>query len=280
MRGTLPVGALLAALLAAAPAHASIGSARTWAGQRQGQVAFAVLRDGGRVTGLHSDAVYPSASVVKAMLLVAALRHAPNRALTDDERAHLGPMIRVSDNAAAHWVHDRVGDDGLRGVGRAAGMRDLVIGPWLFDTGITAADQVRFFSRLRRMVPARHRAYAEALLRTIVPWQSWGIPAALRPLGWAVLFKGGWRTGLVNQVALVRRGGQRIALAVLTTGSPSMAYAEQTIAGIARRVTRSGRPSSGRSGPAGRSAARRGPAPWRPSAREGARRVPGASSSS
>jgi hypothetical protein len=265
MRGTLAVGAVLAALLVAAPGHASIRSARAWAGDRAGDVSFAVLRDGGRLTGLHADEVRPSASVVKAMLLVAALRQARHRALTAAERAHLRPMIHISDNDAARWVHARVGDAGLRDVGRAAGMRDLAVRPgWLFDTGITAADQVRLMSRLERIVPRRHLAYAEALLSGITPCQAWGIPAVLRPLGYTVLFKGGWRTGLVHQVALARRDGRQLALAVLTEGSPSSDYAARTIAGIARRVMSSVRPSSGRSGPGGRSAARRGPAPCWP----------------
>jgi hypothetical protein len=175
-------------------------------------------------------------------------------------------MIHVSDNAAARWVHATlVGDAGLLALGREAGMRRLAVRPgWLFSTGITAADQVRFFAALERLVPARHLAYAERLLRDIARCQAWGIPAALRPRGYTVLFKGGWRTGLVNQVALARGHGRRLALAVLTSGSPSKAYAAQTIAGVARRVTSSGRPSWGTSGPADRSAARRDPAPCWP----------------
>jgi hypothetical protein len=266
MRGTLAVGAVLAMLLATAPARGSIAGARAWAGDRAGHVAFAVLRPGGRVSGLHADAVFPSASVVKAMLLVAALRAAAGRPLTDAERAHLRPMIHVSDNDAARWVHAvLVGDDGLVALGRAARMRQLVVAPGaLFSTGITAADQVRFFAALERLVPARHRAYAESLLAHVARCQAWGIPAALRSRGYTVLFKGGWRAGLVNQVALARSPGRRLALAVLTSGSPSNAYAAQTIAGIARRVTSSGRSSWGRNGPAGRSGARRGPAPCWP----------------
>jgi hypothetical protein len=254
MRGTLAAVTVLAALVAAAPARASLDEARAWAAERAGHVAFAVVRPGGQPAGLHARDAFPSASVVKAMLLVAALRDARHRDLTRAERARLGPMIHTSDNAAARWVHARVGDTGLYAVGRAAHMRDLRLVPGvLFDTQITAADQARFVWRIDTLVPARHRAYARALLGHIVWWQSWGIPAALRPLGYTVFFKGGWRPGLFNQVALVERGGRRVAgLAILTSGSPTRAYAKATLVGIARRVMRSGWPSSGTSGPAGR----------------------------
>ena len=54
---------------------------------------------------------YRSASVVKAMLLVAYLRRSDvrGRGLRADERALLDPMIRFSDNGAADAVHARVG---------------------------------------------------------------------------------------------------------------------------------------------------------------------------
>jgi hypothetical protein len=215
-------------------ARGGVARARAWALGRAGVPAFAVLDQDGRLRGLRLRVRYPSASVVKAMLLVAELRHLGTRRVPRAERALLEPMIRVSDNKAGEAVYDQVGRTGLEAVARRAGMRDFSV-PFLFDAQLTAADVVRFFLRIDRLVPRAHRAYARALLSSIVPAQSWGIAPVGRRRRYRVFFKGGWRTGITHQVALLERDGRRVALAVLTR-SPRLAYGEATIAGIATRV--------------------------------------------
>jgi hypothetical protein len=224
------------------PRYPAFLAAVHFAAHRLGDVSFAVMRSDGALRSFRGARRAPSASVVKAMLLAAYLRS--HHHLSPQIKAVLSPMVRFSDNGAAEAIYRIVGAAGLQDVGRAAGMTRLVTGVPLFDTGITANDQVRFFWHLNTIIPRYHVAYARELLRTVTPAQSWGIPFALRPLGWHVFFKGGWRGGLTHQSAQVLIGNPRrgtltkLAISVLTTGSPSMAYAEGTIAGIARRLVR------------------------------------------
>jgi hypothetical protein len=184
----------------------------------------------------------PSASVVKAMLMVAYLRRGDvrSRELTGADRALLAPMIRRSDNVTATRIFGLIGQDGLRRLGRAARMRDLATHPIWGLTRISAADQARFFLRIDGYVPARHRAYAMELLETVVPSQRWGV-GRVQPHGWRLYFKGGWGSGsgaVDHQVALLTRGRVRVALAILTTANPSMAYGSLTLEGTARRLLR------------------------------------------
>ena len=71
-----------------------------------------------------------------------------------------------------------------------------------------------------------------------MPRQRWGVARAAPP-GWQLYFKGGWGSGrglVDHQVALLTRGRERVAVAVLTSGSPSHAYATKTLRGVFGRL--------------------------------------------
>jgi hypothetical protein len=220
---------------------ARIKDAQRYARARQGEVAFAVLDERtNRVRGLRRTTRFRSASVVKAMMLISVLRRAPDRRLTKAEKARLRPMVTKSDNATASAIYAQIGAHGLRRVARAAGMHKFSPArPWGVSQ-ITAADQVRFFLRIDKLVPRRHRRYARKLLSSITKGQRWGIAPVARRRKLKAFFKGGWVTGITHQVALLerKRDRARIAVAVLTRNSPSMAYGEATIEGVAARLLR------------------------------------------
>jgi beta-lactamase class A len=216
-----------------------VAAARRYAVSRPGVVAFAV-RTEARFWGFRADRVYPSASVLKAMLLAAYLRHARSRPLRAEERALLAPMIRRSDNTAATRIRDRLGNAALVRLARAAHMtRFRPAAVWGLSR-ITTRDQTRFWLRLSALLPARHRAYGLRLLRSIVPSQRWGIGRLKLP-GWRVHFKGGWGSGsgaVDHQVALLTHRDIRLSVAVLTAANGSHATGKATLEGVFRRLLR------------------------------------------
>ena len=218
-------------------------SAQLYARSRSGRVSFVLVDSNGRSHRPHPARHYHSASVVKAMLLVAYLRRhdVRHRRLRSSERSKLVPMIERSDNSQASRCFRIVGRSGLERLARRAGMRHFASDAYWGSTHITAGDQARFFARIDRLVPARHRHFARHVLSHIVESQRWGIPAAVESRA-RVFFKGGWRpehgAWVVHQVALVERRGRRAALAVLTDGDPTFGYGTRTVKGIARRALR------------------------------------------
>jgi Beta-lactamase enzyme family len=243
----LTVGLVMATPALARPWKPHIREAASYAADRAGGISFGV-RTERRLRGVDVRRTVPSASVLKPMLLVAYLRRLDvrRRALRADERALLGPMIRRSDNAAASQVCNIVGTRGLARLASRAHMRRFhATRPWGLSS-IDVADQTRFLLHIDRYVPRRHRRYALRLLGSIVPSQRWGV-ARVRPRGWALYFKGGWGSGTGwadHQVALLRRGRRRLAVAILITSSPSHEYGKETLRGIAARLLRGLRPDS------------------------------------
>jgi hypothetical protein len=101
-------------------------SAIRYASHRHGAIAFAV-RTRTRAWGWHDAGTFPSASVLKAMLLVGYLDmpSVRDRPLGPGDRELLAPMIRRSDNAAAGRVLGVVGRAGVRALPRRRGLRRI-----------------------------------------------------------------------------------------------------------------------------------------------------------
>ena len=192
--------------------HPDMLAAIGYTDTRTGDVAFAVRTSDGRFYGYRPDHQEWSASVVKAMLMVAYLDepYVSRRALNAHDKSLLGPMITESDNDDAQVVFDTVGHGALRALANRVGMTHFATSPIWGETEITARGQTTFFLHIDSDIVARHRAYAMSLLAGIVPSERWGV-GEVAPRGWKLYFKGGWGygTGLLDhQVALLVRGAR------------------------------------------------------------------------
>jgi hypothetical protein len=234
--------ALAAAVLALAGPSGwapDVRAAEHYAAGRRGSISFAV-RSGGHVWGRRVDRVAPSASTLKLVLLVTELRRLGDRPIPRADRRLLAPMIRASANGPASALVVRLGRARIERVARMGGMLSFhLASPWGLST-VTARDLTRFALRVQTLVPPRHRAYAMRLWRTIVPSQRWGV-FRVAPRGWTVHAKGGWGSGtgaIDHQVALLSRGPERVAAAVLTTSDATHAYGKTTLRGVFARLLR------------------------------------------
>ena len=153
------------------PSAAAMRRAWRFARQRGGRVSIAVVDTRGRLRGRATLDAYPSASVVKAMLLLAELRRlARNRRELDGPTLdRLRAMITESDNDSADAIYARVGDAGLREVATAAHLRRFRVAMSWGYAQVTAGDMARLFARLRRLAPPRYRRTVLELLRSLAP---------------------------------------------------------------------------------------------------------------
>ena len=228
------------------PSARAMRAAWRFARRRAGMVSLAVVDTEGKLRGRREGRRYPAASVVKAMLLAAEmrrLRHA-GEGIDGSTDSLLTAMITASDNGAADAIYARVGDRGLLDVARRARMKRFTVAGHWGNAQITAADMARFFGDLDHVVPRRFREYAKGLLGSVIPSQSWGIPAVARP-HWAVRFKGGWLPdhALVHQAAELRErhGRRKLSMVVLTDDGPSFEYGIRTVRGVAGRLLKRSR---------------------------------------
>ena len=224
------------------PWQPDMRSAEKYARGRNGVISFAVATRS-RYWGYHDTRIFPSASVLKAMLMVAYLNRSSvrHRDLTSSDRDILWPMITRSDNNAANRCIQIVGSSAIYEVARRAHMHRFKFEyPIWGNSHIDASDQARFFLHIDKYVTERHRDYALHLLASITHSQRWGI-GRVAPRGWKLYFKGGWGSGtgrVDHQVALLRRGRQRVSVAILTYADGSHSYGKESLRGLAKRLLR------------------------------------------
>jgi hypothetical protein len=227
------------------PGTRAIARAERYLAGRAGVTGLAVVDSEGRLSGVHLHRTFITASVIKAMLLVAYLRRLnalAQRRVDPASRAFLYPMIHLSDNTAASHCWAILGNGALYSLARAAGMTNFSISTDWASARLSPADQAAFFFKMDSLIPRQFVGYARFLLSTIAGYESWGIPAVAGPLGYRVFFKGGWRTTelgqLVHQMARLEGHGHTFSMAVMTDGDPSMSYGIDTIQGVAGALLR------------------------------------------
>ncbi|MCK9250802.1 MAG: class A beta-lactamase-related serine hydrolase [Solirubrobacteraceae bacterium] len=212
-----------------------------------GQVGFALVDEQGRlVAGYHPERVNTGRSMSKALILVALLQRAKDRALTGQERALADRMIRDSDNVAANTLLSRVSRRAVDQVARRVGMRQWdptagrgrAIAYRLGTAAVSAQDFARLFAQIDRLIPTRHRSYGTGVLGSIRGAGRYGALDA--GFSGAVLSKGGWnvdgREGTVNQAAQITVGGRTYGFAVVLGGQSSLEGGGRQIATIARAI--------------------------------------------
>ena len=234
-------GAAATANSVAAAWKPNVKAARKYILGREGWASFSAVTAGfsGAVHGKHD---VPLASTVKVILMTAMARSAADRPLTVSESEAMSSMIRLSDNDSADALMGAVGIEGLEESARIGGASGLEPDYAWGLSRASAVDMARFMWRLPSLLPVRHRKVSLQHLESVTDWQRWGIARIPRP-SWTLYFKGGWgisdgrMAGTVNhQIALLRRGKKKAALAIMTQGNPTHEYGVETIEGVARAL--------------------------------------------
>ncbi|MEV4018702.1 serine hydrolase [Nonomuraea angiospora] len=220
---------------------------------RSGQVT-AMVKDlaTGRLYRYHPGERLITASTAKVQILMALLLRTSWRKLPAAVRHDADIMIRYSDNHAADRLWSRIGGaPGFTKAGRKLGLEHTQGVPGecvdLYCWGITrtsADDQIRLMRALvsgKGPLKAKDRGQVLKLMGHVVAGQNWGISAAACA-GDRVALKNGWLKHVSNKlwatvsVGLIRGDGRDYAVAVLTEGSPEVAYGIATVEGVTKRI--------------------------------------------
>jgi Beta-lactamase enzyme family len=220
----------------ACPAHAALLAALAPVLRRRtGMLAVGVADLSTGVTATyHQRQAFHTASIVKADILATLLLQLQHQhaGLSVGEQDLATAMIEDSDNGAATALWNVIGATaGLAGGDQALRLRHTAPGQdgWWGLTATTVTDQLRLLSALTSKhspLTAASRRYELNLMHNVATGQNWGVTAAASR-GTRPAVKNGWMpdgaAGLwdINSIGVISRHGQRLLVAVLSSGQPS-----------------------------------------------------------
>lgn len=223
----------------ACSAHAALTAALAPVLRRQtGDLAVGVTDLSTGVTAsYHPHQLFHTASIVKADILAALLLQARRQhaGLSLAEQQLATSMIEESDNDAATALWDTIGGaPGLAAADRILGLLRTEPGPgglWGL-TATTVTDQLTLLAALTSAhspLTAASRHYELGLMRSVEPGENWGVTSAADP-GSGPAVKNGWLPDgssgglwVINSIGVLRHDGQRLLVAVLSSGQPTEA---------------------------------------------------------
>ena len=189
-----------------------------------------------------------SASVMKVTILAALLywHQQTHRSLSSTEKHEATLMIEQSDNGAATYLWDELGESRVRNFLKAATMTETELaasGAWGL-TDITARDELqlmRLLTESNSVLTSSSRAYELNLMNHVIPYDYWGITAGV-PSGLTVYVKNGWLPDpslwVINSIGAIEGHGRDYKMAVLTYGNPSEQYGIDTVQAVAEAANR------------------------------------------
>ena len=239
----------------ACPAHAALTAALAPVLRSQtGYLAVGVTDlSSGATASYHPHQLFHTASIVKADILATLLLQLQRQhaGLSPAEQELATTMIEESDNDAASALWDTIGGaPGLAAANRALGLTRTEPGPgglWGL-TATTVTDQLALLAGLTSAhspLTAASRHYELGLMRSVEPGENWGVTAAADP-GSSPAVKNGWlpdgtESGLwvINSIGVLRHDGQRLLVAVLSSGQPTEAVGISQVQAAARAAAAS-----------------------------------------
>jgi hypothetical protein len=190
----------------------------------------------GVTASYHPHELFHTASIVKADILATLLlqRQRQHARLSPAEQDLATAMIEDSDNDAASALWETIGGaPGLAAANRVLGLLRTEPGPaglWGL-TATTVTDQLALLAALTSAhspLAAAGRHYELSLMRSVAPGQNWGVTAAA-DTGSGPAVKNGWLPDgppglwVINSIGVLRHDGQRLRIAVLSSGQPTEA---------------------------------------------------------